>query len=272
MSNTYDKDLNPVFANATNEELSVPHDIIVKKLAEMLTVQDVYKEHYPDHRKYSDLIADELRAFGGQTFVNVFRGGGPPYYEIVCDVARRIKAPFRKGQEIADVEASILATILEKAFEKMSEAEKLIVLQDLQKSNKSWIGGVSAMAFQKLFQAGGFASYKLMLIVTNGLVTQVLGRGLPFVVNTALTRVMGIAVGPIGWALTALLTLIQVGGPSYKVTIPSVAYVAMLRAKQKMVCCGECGAVLGQIFAFCPECGAKMAEDDTGHSEADKDV
>ena len=156
MSNTDDKDLNPVFANATNEELSVPHDIIVKKLAEMLTVQDVYKEHYPDHRKYSGLIADELRAFGGQTFVNVFRGGGPPYYEMVCDVARRIKAPFRKGQEIADVEASILATILEKAFEKMSEAEKLVVLQDLQKSNKSWIGGVSAMAFQKLFQAGGF--------------------------------------------------------------------------------------------------------------------
>ncbi|MDE0038270.1 MAG: hypothetical protein OXU77_21085 [Gammaproteobacteria bacterium] len=257
MSTTYDKDLNDVLAKATNEELTVPHDIIVKKLSELMTIEEVYKEHYPDHSKYPDLMAKELRAFGGHTFVNVFRGGGPSWYEVVCDVARKVKAPFGEGQSIADVEASILATILSKAFEKMSEEERMVVINEIRKSNKSWAGGVSAAMFLALFKVGGFASYKLMLIVTNGLVTQLLGRGLPFVVNTALTRTMGVASGPIGWGLNALLLAYEAGAPSYKVTVPCVAYVGMLRAKQQMMRCEKCGALLNQSFAFCPECGTK---------------
>ena len=263
MSNTnvYDENLNPVLARASNEELGILHDIFIDKVSETLTTEDAYEEHYPNHGKYADLIAKELREFGGNTFANLFRGEGPHYYEIVCDVAKSVKAPFSEGQEIADVEASILATILAKAFEKMSEEEKLVILEEIGKSDKSWVRGGSAMAFQAVLKAGGFASYKLMLIVVNALVKGAIGRGLPLVVNAALTRAMGIAIGPIGWAFSIILTLIEIGAPSYKVTIPSVAYIAMLRAKQQTVLCRKCKAVVGENFTFCPECGTRIEEE-----------
>lgn len=259
----YDNDLNPVLENASNQELDILHDIIMTKSTEMLTVEEAYKLHSPDHKQYVDLLAKEVRDFGGNTFANVFRGfEGPAYHEVVCDVAKSIKAPFSKDQDIATVEASILATILAKAFEKMTEDEKRVILEGIGKSNKSWMGGTSAMAFQALFRAGGFASYQIMLIVVNGVVRSAVSRGLSVAANAALTRAMSVAVGPIGWAVTALWTLIQVAGPSYKVTIPSVVYVAMLRAGQKAVECGNCGAVLNESFQFCSECGNPIAGDD----------
>ena len=270
----YDDDLNPVLEKASNEELDILHDIIMTKSTEMLTVEEAYKLHSPDHKQYVDLLAKEVRDFGGNTFANVIRGfEGPAYHEVVCDVAKSIKAPFSKDQDIATVEASILATVLAKAFEKMTEDEKRAILDGIGKSNKSWMGGTSAMAFQSLFRAGGFASYQIMLIVVNAIVKAAVNRGLltaglSFGANAALTRSMAIAVGPIGWAVTGLWTLIQVAGPSYKVTIPSVAYVAMLRAGQKAVECGNCGAVLNESFQFCSECGNPLASaDEAGEPE-----
>ena len=271
MHNTdvYDHDLNPVLEAASNEELGILHDIVMKKSTEMLSIEDVYKRHCPDHRQYADLIAKEVRDFGGNTFVNMFRGEGPTYHEVVCDVAKAVKAPFSTDQEIAQIESAILATILAKAFEKMTEEEKRIILDVIGKSSKSWTGGVSAMAFQALFRTGGFASYQIMLIVVNAVVKSAIGRGLSLAANAVLARGMAVAVGPIGWAVTALLTLIQIAGPSYKVTIPCVVYVAMLRACQKAARCNNCGAVLDDSFAFCSECGTALASAEGGSDAED---
>ncbi len=263
MTNTevHDADLNPVLEQATNEQLEVLVDILKTKLSETLSVQDAYKKHYPDHQSYADLIAKELRDFGGNSIANVFRGEGPPYREIVCDVAKAIKAPFNRDSDVGRIEAAILATILSKAFEKMSDEEREALLQQVGRSNRSALAGGSAAAFLAIFNAGGFASYKLMLIVVNAVVKGAIGRGLPLVANAALTRAMGIATGPVGWALTTLITLIQIAGPSYKVTIPSVAYVAMLRmiqATQDQLECTECGTPVDGGFGFCPSCGREI--------------
>ena len=262
MLTSCDEDLNPVLEQASDEELGVLHDIIMKKLTEMLSIKDAYKLHYPEHSKYADLIADELRDFGGNTIANVFRGEGPPYREIVSDVAKAIKAPFNKDANIVDVEASILATMLAEAYDKMTEAERLVILEQIGKSNKGALGGASAVAFQAMFKAGGFASYKLTLIVVNAVVKATIGRGLPLVANAALARTMAVATGPIGWAVTSVLTVIQLAGPSYKVTIPSVAFVAMLRRSQHTIHCSKCDAFVDEGFSFCPECGAEVAGND----------
>ena len=269
-TNTYDSDLNPVLEEAAKNgesgrhQLGVLHDILMTKLSETLSIQDDYKKHYPDHTKYPHLIANEIRDFGGNSIANVFRGSGPPYFEIVCDVAKVIKAPYNRGDTIEDNEASILATILCKAFDRMSEKERAEVLDQVGRSNRGALSGASTGALQALFNAGGFASYRLMLIVVNAVVKGAIGRGLPLVANAALTRVMGIAAGPVGWALTSLLTAIQIAGPSYKVTIPSVAYIAILRKAQETLYCTKCEAPVKDGFRFCPACGEEIQEDSRG--------
>ena len=108
-------------------------------------------------------------------------------------MAKAIKAPFNKALPIDEVEASILATILSKAFEKMSNDEKMAVLDQVGKPNRSALAGRSVMAFQAIFKSGGFASYMLMMSVVNGVfnktVRRVIGQGLPPVANATLNRV-----------------------------------------------------------------------------------
>ncbi|MDE0038098.1 MAG: hypothetical protein OXU77_11165 [Gammaproteobacteria bacterium] len=255
----YDEELNPVLEKASREELSVLHDILMGKLSETLSIEDAYKAHYPDHEKYPDLIAKEIRDFGGNSIANVFRGEGPPYREIVWDVAKAIKAPFRRESPVEEIEASILATILSKAFERMSDDEKEVLLEQIGRPDRSAVAPGSVQVFLAIFKAGGFGSYRLMLIVVNAVVKGVIGRGLPLAANAALARAMGVVTGPVGWAVTTMLTVIRIAGPSYKVTIPSVAYVAMLRKMQDTLHCG-CGAVISIGFRFCPECGEEIRE------------
>ncbi len=256
----FDLDLNPVLDEASNEQLGILHDIIMEKWSEELSTHDAYKEHHPDHSQYADLIAKEIRDYGGNSFANLFRGEGPSYKELVCDVASRLKAPFSGNQDIAEIENSILATVLETAWDKMTEEEKRPVLDVVKQPNKSWAGGASALAFQAIFRAGGFASYQLTLIVVNAVVKGLIGRGLSLAANAAMMRVASVVTGPVGLALTSLWTVVQLAGPSYKVTIPAVVYVAMLRAGQTSVQCSGCEAVLAAGFKFCPECGTAIAD------------
>ena len=90
-----------------------------------------------------------------------------------------------------------------------------------------------AAAFQVVFQAGGFKSYQLTLIVVNAVMKALMGRGLAFAANATLARSMAILTGPIGWAITAAWTVIDVGGAAYRVTIPAVIQVAFYAAEKK---------------------------------------
>ncbi len=255
----YDHGLNDVLKRATNDELDVLHAVIMKKkITETLSIEDGYRRYYPDHGQYVDLIAREIRAFGGNTFANCARGTGPSYHEIVCDVATTLKVPFNKARPIEDVETAILTTVCEKAFESMTPEERLELLRKIGKSNLSFVKGGSAMALQAILRAGGFGTYQLMLIVANAVVKAAIGRGLPVVINWLAAKGLSIAIGPIGWTASVLTTLNQLAGPSHRVTIPSVIHVAGLRLQQKLRQCPSCSALLPDSFSFCNECGAKV--------------
>ncbi|EGC2389073.1 hypothetical protein H9I54_005277, partial [Escherichia coli] len=58
-----------------------------------------------------------------------------------------------------------------------------------------------------------------------------IGRGLTLAGNQILVKALSILTGPIGWAITAAWTIVDVGGTAYRVTIPAVIQVAVLRAK-----------------------------------------
>ncbi len=254
---TYDPNLNPVLEKASNEELQYLVDIITNAVTNSLEGNDFYKAQAPNHQKYTNLIANEIRSFGGNTFANIFRRGkGPEYKEVVYDVAKQLKIRCYKESDIKEIEHIMLEHILKLALEKLSDDEKKELLKEIGEYNTTSLNG-QALTFTllHLFRACGFASYQMTVIIANVIVKSLIGRGLSLGVNAGLTKALSIMTGPIGWIITGVWTAVDIAGPAYRVTIPAVIYVAMLRKKYYTPTCPYCKQMIPADVKFCPNCG-----------------
>lgn len=205
------------------------------RLTEELTTKDIYKSNYPDHAKYWELVAAEIQCFGANSFATMLRGGeGVPYREVVEDVCVKAKVKYNKNQPVESIENHVLIKLLGDATEKMSEADRAEFAQLVGLHSVKTLSGESMMAAaQAAFMAGGFQSYRMALMVANGVSRALLGRGLTLVANAALTRTLGIISGPIGWAITGAWTAIDLAGPAFRITLPAVIHVALLRKRHQ---------------------------------------
>ena len=156
----------------------------------------------------------------------MLRGHGVSYREMLIDVCKKTKTPFNEKSSLERIENALLEKVLEDTWENLSAQEKEDLFKDTPMGD---IGGMGAGALIGIFRAGGFASYQLTLVVVNAIAKAILGRGLSLVANAALARALGVLTGPLGIALTALWTAIDIAGPAYRVTVPATIYIAALR-------------------------------------------
>ncbi|WP_429072190.1 DUF3944 domain-containing protein [Aeromonas veronii] len=203
------------------------------RYTEELTTTELYKSYYPDHQKYWQQIAAEIQCFGANSLVTILRGGrGVEYKEVLMDVCDKMDVNYDKYSSTQRIESNLLMKILTDALENMSPDQLKDLADATGVKNTNGITAETMVGiFQAVFRAGGFKSYQLTLIIVNAVLKALIGRGLSFAGNAALTRTMAILTGPIGWVITALWTAIDVAGPAYRVTIPAVIQVAALRQK-----------------------------------------
>lgn len=236
MSNTYrkDKDLDPLLRYADNEMLSV----LVKYLTtdkdgetrytETLTGDKTFKAAKGDYKQVWDLIAGELQHFGGDTLVNLFRRTGVEYREILTDVCKKLKIKTDYNAETVNIEQALLAKLFQDSWEKMSANEKDELRKEL-KIDPSLTSSAALTAIIAAIRMGGFMSYQVAMIVANAVAKALLGRGLTIAANAGLARAIGVLAGPIGIAITVLLTVPAISGPAFRVTLPAVVQVAAMR-------------------------------------------
>jgi uncharacterized protein YaaW (UPF0174 family) len=236
----YDDDLE-FLKYCSNEDLDVLVTYLTKdsdgntRLTEELTYTDKYKKYSPNHKMYWELIAAELQCFGGNTFATLFRGGkGVLYKEVLTDVCDKMKVNYNKNSPIETIEMNMLMKILTDSIDNMSQAEIKDIILNLNLKTNDYSKEAVFAALQVAIKMGGFQSYQIAVIIANAIAKQLLGRGLTFAGNAALTRAISIFAGPIGWIITGLWTLIDIGGPAYRITIPSVIHIAYMRLKSKM--------------------------------------
>jgi uncharacterized protein YaaW (UPF0174 family) len=261
-----DVDLLPVLEAASNEMLDPLVGYITNKgrLTSMLEIQEVYKSSHPNHRAYWREIASEIQTFGGGSLSNLARGGkGVVYGEIVRDVADKLKVNHTKTMDVASIEQQILLVVLQRAYDKMTPNERQELLDSLGIVVTGALPAALPLAvLQGSIVAGGFAAYQVAVIVANAVAKFVLGRGLSLAANAALTRIMGVLAGPVGWAGTAVWTLIDLSGPAYRVTIPCTLQVAAIRQDQIYRAttkrCSSCGHDSSRSLAFCGSCGKPL--------------
>lgn len=262
--------LSEVLYCADVEDLVVLTDYITDKGEGRLSLDgDVCKqlvrckqiEHYSKNDR--DLIGKEIRAFGGNTMINLFRGEGVKYEELVGDVATHLKANHPKGAEVAEVEYAILQKIFTDSIVKMSEDERQQVLKELNVGDLIGLGPAQLAAVLATARLGGFGTYKMALIVANGITRALLERGLTPAINAGLTRTLSLVIGPIGWIITGLWTVADLASPAYRVTVPCVIQVAYMRLKERVKAdtafCPSCHEANVKNAKFCINCGVAMA-------------
>ncbi|MAO59904.1 MAG: hypothetical protein CL549_04165 [Alcanivorax sp.] len=204
-----------------------------RRWTEELTKSDLYKSHYPDHSKYWQLIAAELQCFGANSLSTALRRGkGVCYREVLTDVSGKIGVKNDKKMSVLEIENNLLEKILIDAVEKMSDSERAEFSKVIGVANLTSFAPASlAAAIQLAFKAGGFKSFQLTLIIANAVTRSLLGHGLTLAGNAALMRAASLLTGPVGWALTGAWTAVDLAGPAYRVTVPAVIQVAVIRKK-----------------------------------------
>lgn len=237
----YREDIDLAFlAKVSSEDLddlvyTLTHDKDGKsRWTEELTKNERYKANYPEHNKYWEEIAAEIQCFGGNTLATAIRGGkGVLYKEVLIDVCKQLKVNFNKDSSVETIESNLLMKILSDAVEKMTPEE----INELALSFGMSFDSIPTKqiilgSFQAIFKAGGFKSYQLTVTIVNAILKAIIGRGLSLGGNAILTRSMSIIAGPIGWVITGIWTAVDLAGTAYRVTIPSVITIAVLRQKK----------------------------------------
>lgn len=226
--------------DCTSEDLDILVTILTKdkdgseRLTEELTTSGKFKQYSPDHKQYWDLIAAEIQCFGGNSFATMLRGGeGVLYKEVLTDACDKLKVNYNAKASVETIEMNLLLKILTDSMENMSPEDLQEIVRDLDLKTTDFTKQAVIAALQAGVRFGGFAAYKVALIVANAVAKAVVGRGLSLALNAGLTRLMGVVSGPIGWVITAIWTALDIAGPAYRITLPCVVQVAFLRAKLK---------------------------------------
>lgn len=240
MAYRYDHDLE-FLRSVPNESLNDLVNLFKEKanLTQGLSMNDKYKRYYPDHQKYIERIMEEIQLFGGNSFSNLFRlNKGVLYREILCDVCDKMKVNYSKYADVKQIEQDLLIKILNDHIDKCGTEELKKFLKELDLIDKtetaiSYTPQAASAILQAAIKAGGFTSYKIILITVNAAWKAIFSRGLTLATNAAFARTAGVLVGPVGWAITGAWTAVDLASPAYRVTIPMCLLIAKLRIESQ---------------------------------------
>jgi uncharacterized protein YaaW (UPF0174 family) len=265
MTLIHDPDLAVVLHDADLDDLNVLIDHITDKGAGRISLASSAcallvqaKESSRADDAARALIAEELSRFGGNSLMNLFRGGGGVRYdEIARDVADHLKASHHAGSDVAALEMAILEKLAEQSLSKMSEDEKVEFFKQFGMRYAAGSGAAASATLIAGIAASSSASYQLSVLIANGTVRALLGRGLGMGLGSAAGGAA--LVAPVAVALSVIWGLYGLTSPAYRVTVPCVIHVAYMRRKRLYGnACGQCGSVPVAGARFCSNCGTPL--------------
>jgi uncharacterized protein YaaW (UPF0174 family) len=176
------------------------------------------------------LLVRELQHFGGNSFVNLFRSRGVPYADIVFDVLDHVGGKRDEQETVPDAELKIVSRIFAGVWEKLTPEQR----SELEKSldSKVELAALSTADVQKIILMGGSRATNLTRILSGAMASSTLGGSVAISANLVAGRVAGVALGPIGLALSGIWGAYSLTSPAYRVTVPCVVLIAYIRLKR----------------------------------------
>jgi uncharacterized protein YaaW (UPF0174 family) len=185
----------------------------------------------------------ELSYLGSHGTAYLLRGRvGVDYPEIVRDVCTKVGVKSVAKQDSQEAveqnELELLKHLFEDMWDAMSVTERERLLESFGAPDILTGAGAGVLVAGQLAAGfGGFGTYQLAVIVANTIARALVGRGLTFGANAALTQALGVIVGPIGWVASGAWIAIELTSPAFRKTLPAVVQVATFRqlSRQRQV-------------------------------------
>ncbi|MUG32080.1 DUF3944 domain-containing protein [Psychrobacter sanguinis] len=210
-----DKDL-AFLQDAHWEDLKILADALIKDYSgteqwtgKLKSTLSKNKTLYPSSEKelYENswkAIAAELQLFGGNTIANLTRQKGVVYKVILDDVVKKVGCDVHRQTTVEDTEEKLLRTLF----------GHVTKLEDLDEM------------YEKLNDMGllGLTSLKSNTLST-------IKKGVSGRSKLATVGVMVSRLNPLTAIISAPLAIQELSNPAYRVTIPAVCIVAMMRRK-----------------------------------------
>ena len=170
----------------------------------------------------------------------------PTFDEVAVDMAKALKMAGLTKRETScwDMLSRLTRNLLEQLLKEMTPEQRgelasrvLTAAQIKQfygKGTIDWAKVGAGSVLLAIKQFGGFATYKVALIVANQAARVLIGRGLTLAANAALVKGISVFLGPVGWILF-VWGINDLVGTNYKRVIPGVLYVYCIyeRLKEK---------------------------------------
>jgi len=185
-------------------------------------LEPLFDRHGVEASEGVDALVEEIRLDGANTLASIIRGWeGVDYSEIVCDAAKTLKVKVVKDDDHVTVEDKILSQLFREHYTVHATEEERAEIDGILQ-----VHGVK----QTSWSAGGALLTALISTVGQEVTKQVIKKALKVVAGRSAARVASFAV-PILGATMAALTVVDLAGPAFRKTVPTVIDVAILRVE-----------------------------------------
>lgn len=212
-----------------NEQIKMLADVLIfdnngdPRFTESLSTSQEFHSFYPDRMDMMlPRIIEEFQNYGGDSFMNFFRGHGVCYREILEDVCDKLDVNYNKASSTELIEQYLLQKFLIMSVEKMSEEDVKHLSSQLSKAK--------LIDQLKVLKAGSPVFLRLVTVLVLSIAKKTGMKMLgSWVAKFMGSKVFTMFTGPVGWVITGVWTLTDISGPAYRVTIPATIVVAYLR-------------------------------------------
>jgi uncharacterized protein YaaW (UPF0174 family) len=222
----------PIFQTMPSEALfEVAHHLSFKPIFSEKPLRYVKLLHREEQLRWFDThrlqIEDEVCRLGSWTL-----GETKTYARIVRDLAKKLRVKHPASADTAAIERAILASLWNDTIAQLTSEQiaklKTKASEMAASQGKNLSTELAGFAVITGAQLSGFGVYLLGSTLL-GAVNGALGLGLGFGAFTGLSSAISTMIGPAGWALLGLATLVKLGAPNYKKILPIVILVAIHR-------------------------------------------
>lgn len=262
-----DPDLADVLLGGSADDVGLLIDVITDNGSGRISVSssvtrqlNAAKANGPDEVARA-LIAEELSRFGGNSLMNLARGGrGVPYREVLSDVISHTGASAVDRTDCAAMEMAVIVKVLEQSLSRMSEEDKATLFKSVGAPYRAGMGPAALAALIATISASGMASYSVAALVASATMSSLVGRGVVLAAgSTVLGRGLAVLAGPLGWAITGIWTAFDLASPAYRVTVPCAIQIGYMRQKMLLAsACPQCQTQLIPGSNFCGRCGVRQ--------------